>query len=78
MSKKRGAGASSDLVAKNRGNRGGANPLTDVRSYDMKPPVYDLSPSPQRNPGGFIGQVGIGKMNGNHAGPQNYGNNLGL
>lgn len=30
QSKKRGAGASSDLVGKNRGNRG-SNPLTDVR-----------------------------------------------
>lgn len=49
QSKKRGAGASSDLVGKNRG------PRTDVRQYDMKPPMYDLSPSPQRNPGGFIG-----------------------
>ena len=60
--KKRGAGASSDMVAKQR--RGG-HPLTDVRNFDpIKPPMYDLSPSPQRNPGGFIGQVGVGQMYG--------------
>ena len=42
--KKRGAGASSDMVAK---QRRGANPLTDVRNYEaMKAPMYDLSPSP--------------------------------
>ncbi len=58
--KKRGAGASSDMVTK---QRRGANPLTDIRQFEaMKPPMYDLSPSPQRNPGGFIGQVGVGQM----------------